>query len=122
MVWHDLFFFIIDASEKPKYHHLKLLYRNGKALRLIEYTATVWNKVALRLSFEECDIKSIKIYYDDVSASEFVYKEWLGGNYRQPVSWGTLIQAFYEAKLDTFASKLSDILNHEPNPRPCKFQ
>ena len=76
---------------------------NGKKVKLIDAAAAVWEKVAIRLHFEACDIARIaKDYHQQsVLAATTVFIEWLGGKGRQPASWDILIKALKETELFT---------------------
>ena len=118
---------MIDST--PKLHELDLFERNGEKIRIIDRTAAFWDKVALRLLFEQHDIDRITrdCLQDCHSACQRMYSEWLDGNHRKPVSWKTLIIAFSEAEQQELADKLQimfGIINQytcQDNARQCKF-
>ena len=123
---HNYYADILIDPVKPKLHHLDLLEINGKRIKIIDTTAAVWEKVALRLFSEQHDIKRIARDYHQQSrfACQRMYSEWLDGNHREPVSWNTLIKAFREAELLELASKLQIMfgtINQDTHQDKCKL-
>ena len=98
----------------PKLHQLDLLEGNGKRVKLINSVAPIWDRVALRLHFEGCDIDQIMRDYPQqcAVASRTMFSDWLNGKGRRPTSWNTLIQALKEmgVELSKIATDLESIL------------
>ena len=117
MPMHDLFYSYAEDSVAavPKLHQLDLLEMNGERIKIIDTTAAVWNKVALRLFFEKHEIARIARDYPQQNglACQQMYTEWLDGSHREPVSWNTLIKAFREAELLELANKLKIMFNQD---------
>ena len=101
------------GSTIPKLHQLDFLEGNGRAVRVIDTAAAIWDKVALRLHFEHHDITRIERdhHQQSVLACQTVFGEWLEGKGRQPTSWDTLIKALREAGLSEIVSDLECVLS-----------
>ena len=79
---------------------------------MIDTSAAIWDKVALRLHFKGHDITRIQrdCHYQTGPACQTVFSEWLEGKGRQPASWDTLIKALREAGLSDIVSDLECVL------------
>ena len=100
------------ASKKPRLHELDLLKGNGKTIKVINRTASSWERVALRLHFEGHEIKGMAKdnHYQTEDACRDMFSEWLLGKGREPRTWTTVITALEEADLSEVANNLKQVL------------
>ena len=101
------------SDSRPELHQLDLFERHSKKLELIACVTADWERVATRLHFPGYTIKAISrdSHHQTDQACRSMFTRWLNGEGRQPVTWGTLITALYEAKLASVAQELDNMVN-----------
>lgn len=101
-------------SCKPVLHQLDLIESKDKTLKMIDQSAAKWEKLAIRLHFENHDVSRIRKdhHLQSVDACRTALMEWLDGKGRQPTTWGTLIKALVEAEMAELAGDLELVLSH----------
>ena len=97
---------------RPEMHQLDLLTHGEKTVRVIQIVAPVWESFALRLHFSQDAITLIeRDHHQQASrACHTMFRRWLDGEGREPVSWRTLITALKEAQLTERARDLENII------------
>lgn len=99
------------SATTPKLHELDLLKGNRKTVKLIDAVSPIWDKMALRLHFEQFDIDQIKRDHHQqcALACQTMFSEWLKGKGRKPASWNTLIEALREVGESDIESIVADL-------------
>ena len=97
---------------KPCLHELDLIAGGRITVNVINKTACVWEKVAMRLHFEGHDISRIRKNKPQAEdACRTVFIEWLEGKGRTPTTWDTVLQALNEAEQGELAKDLKEVLD-----------
>ena len=101
------------SDSTPELHQLDLFERHCMKLELIACVTADWERVATRLHFPGYTIKAVSrdSQHQSDQACRSMFTRWLNGEGRQPVTWGTLITALYEAKLASVAQELDNMVN-----------
>ena len=87
-----------------------------KNLDIIQRTSTSYTKLGMYLLDDDnCDIvDSYKEKYknDPVEIVSAVYKKWISGTGRKPVTWQTLVDVLREIELNSLAGDIEATLSH----------
>jgi len=76
-------------------------------VKIVKTIAYRWQDVALALHFEGSVIAFIKeSTFSDVEGCRRMLDRWLEGEYREPVTWETLVEALQEARFVDLADSL----------------
>ena len=112
--WQLIICIIIALSWCPKLHELDLVYGNQRPVRVLEGSASKWDRVATRLYFDGNMISRIWIesQNDQLRACRNAFTQWLDGNERlcTPRTWKTVIEVLKEAGLGQLANDLTGAL------------
>ena len=103
------------TADNPKLYQLQCLQCRGRRVKIIETVAAKWEEVALALHFEGHTIQNIR--YDPHiqcidTACRVMLQKWLDGEGRQPVAWGTLMDALIDIGFVTVVEDLQEILRN----------
>ena len=106
---------IIIAGDKPRLHQLTLLTkRNGKKLRIVEFVAANWKKLAVRLGFESPRMNNITqgTFYQPEEGCLRMFEKWLAGEHDlKPPTWLNLIECLEEVtEFEGLAQDLKEII------------
>ena len=89
--------------------------RKQKTLNIIQRTSTHYANLSMfLLNGDNCDIvDSLKEKYrgDPEEIVTAVYKKWINGAGRQPVTWQTLVDVLRDIKLNSLAEEMETALN-----------
>ena len=84
---------------------------SGKVVKVIKIVAGKWERVAVRLLFDQHDIERInRDHHQTIPSCQAMFAEWIDGEHRKPVNWKTLITALEEAEFSELASDLQVVL------------
>ena len=119
----------LHVDSTPKLHQLCYLNYNNRTIKVIERVASKWEHVATQLYFEGHLINTVKrdSHFQADAACRDMFTKWLEGMGREPVTWGTLINALYEANLSSVAKELGKIFNYtyeskKASKKKCQLQ
>ena len=86
-----------------------------KNIKIIQKTNTHYTELAMHLlNDDNCDIVSgleEKCHHDPVKIITAVYKKWIDGTGRTPVTWQTLVDVLKEIELHSLADEIGTALN-----------
>ena len=94
--------FSFVAADRPELYQLQTLKGwEGRAVKVIEQVAPVWERLAYALYFDPAVVAAIT--RDNPCKCELacmdMFGRWLNGSARQPINWETLIAALRDCKL-----------------------
>ena len=94
---------------------LQCLPTGDRKLKVLGSIAAKWETVAYQLKFEVAQVELIQRqnYYRPLESCEEMFKRWLTGSGRQPVTWHTLIEALEDAQFVVLASDLNKVLESD---------
>ena len=105
---------IIALLRCPKLHELDLMYYNQRPVRVLEGSASRWDRVAIRLYFDGNMIAQVwtESQNDQLRACRSVFTQWLDGleKLRTPRTWQTVMDVLREAGLCQLANDLEEAL------------
>ena len=88
----------------------------NKRLNIVERTASHYAKLAMHLLCDvNCDtIASLEKQFqrDPEIIATTVYKKWISGTGKKPISWRTLIDVLREIRLISLAEEIENALEH----------
>ena len=104
--------YITVLDEMPQLHELQRLCRDDVVVNVIKAVAPFWKKFALYLTM---DGNMVEIWETNhvcqvEDAAMKLFRHWLNGNGRKPISWTTLIRALRENDLPMIATEVEEIL------------
>ena len=86
-----------------------------KNLKIIKKTSTRYNELAMYLlNDDNCDIVSSleeKCLHDSDKITRAVFKKWIDGTGRKPVTWQTLVGVLKDIELNSLADEIETALN-----------
>ena len=95
-------------------HELDQICGNTKTVRVIDGSASKWDRIALRLHFRSSMISQIRMdcQTNAFRACQSVFSQWLDGKegLRTPRTWGTVIDALKEADYGQLAEDLKEAI------------
>ena len=101
----------LELSQKPIFHELDRITGNQTTVKVLEGSASKWERVAIRLYFDGNMISQIwsKSGSDQYSACQNTFSGWLAGKegLRTPRTWDTVLK---EADLGQLADDLNEVL------------
>ena len=101
--------FLFVAADPPELYQLqKLKGWEGRAVKVIEQVAPVWERLAYALHFNSAVVAAIARdnFHKCEPACMDMFGRWLNGSARQPVNWETLIAALRDCKLKKLEAEL----------------
>ena len=107
--------FQIPLDESPDMARLEQLRtHNERVIKIVTEVAGVWEQMARTLDFSEAEVIIIQRNHpsDVESACTDMFRRWLSGQHRQPVTWQTVIDCLRELDLNVVANDLEDILRN----------
>ena len=86
--------------------------RSGHTVSVIQTAAPRWRRLAYSLHLPGAVVDSIELssQFQAETACERALRHWMTTATRQPVVWGTLLQALRDADLNTLATDLEHVL------------
>lgn len=98
----------VGLLHEPRLHELQCLRVKQKKIRVMKTVAASWRQVAIALHFEgsviEIISESARSYPEP--ACEDMFRRWLRGEGRGPITWDTLIESLEDAEFENLADDL----------------
>ena len=96
--------------------YLPILDGMKKNLNIIQKTSTHYHELAMHLlNDDNCDIVlslEEKCLHDSEKITRAVYKKWIDGTGKTPVTWQTLVGVLRDIELNSLADEIETALNH----------
>lgn len=94
---------------------LPILVDGGKNLKIIQRTSTHYEKLAMHLldddNLEIVDVLEEKYHHDPDKIITAVYKKWISGAGKKPVTWHTLVGVLKDIELNSLAKEIETVLS-----------
>ena len=90
-----------------------------KTINIIQRTGTSYEKLGMFLLEDDNGdiVDSLKeaCHHDPIQITTAVYKKWITGTGRKPVTWQTLVDVLREIDLNCVADDIDSTVNHHAN-------